>query len=172
MKKSLKGMKPSGEMVHKMAQKAVKMTGKFHGKSNKLGQGGRAAQLKAQGVPGGVIGALARRAQAAPGQKNFHKKKVSVNTEMAMKKKRSTLGSKDVERKASKKCVTGMKGNVKRKGSMENATASTGPKATGKNPAWVGAGAAKPMTTPKVNISPSKGWMTASGKPLKKAKKK
>lgn len=50
----------------------VKTTGSFKGKSNKLGMGGRAAQLKAQGVPGGVIGNLARKAQAAPGQKNFH----------------------------------------------------------------------------------------------------
>lgn len=51
----------------------VKTSGSFEGKSNKLGSGGRAAQLKAQGVPGGVIGELARKAQAAPGQKNFHK---------------------------------------------------------------------------------------------------
>lgn len=50
----------------------VKTSGSFRGKSNKLGYGGRAAQLKAQGVPGGVIGELARKAQAAPGQKNFH----------------------------------------------------------------------------------------------------
>jgi hypothetical protein len=50
----------------------VKTSGTFAGKSNKLGHGGRAAQLKAQGVPGGVIGELARKAQAAPGQKNFH----------------------------------------------------------------------------------------------------
>ena len=50
----------------------VKKTGTFQGQSNKLGYGGRAAQLKAQGVPGGVIGNLARRAQAAPGQKNYH----------------------------------------------------------------------------------------------------
>lgn len=53
----------------------VKTTGTFHGKSNALGHGGRAAQLKAQGVPGGVIGALARKAGAAPGQKNYHGKK-------------------------------------------------------------------------------------------------
>ena len=58
-----------------MKHKSIKMTGKFHGKSNKLGQGGRAAQLVAKGVQGGVIGNLARAAQAAPGQKNFHKKK-------------------------------------------------------------------------------------------------
>lgn len=50
----------------------VKKSGTFHGKSNKLGYGGRAAQLKAKGVPGGVIGALARRAGAAPGQRNYH----------------------------------------------------------------------------------------------------
>jgi hypothetical protein len=53
----------------------IKKTGSFHGKSNALGHGGRAAQLKAQGVPGGVIGELARKAQAAPGQKNYHGKR-------------------------------------------------------------------------------------------------
>ena len=52
----------------------VKKTGKFQGKSNKLGYGGRAAQLKARGVPGGVIGALARAAHATPGQSNYHGK--------------------------------------------------------------------------------------------------
>ena len=50
----------------------IKKTGSFHGQSNKLGYGGRAARLRAQGVPGGVIGNLARAAQAAPGQKNYH----------------------------------------------------------------------------------------------------
>jgi len=50
----------------------IRKSGKFRGKSNKLGHGGRAAQLKAKGVPGGVIGELARKAQAAPGQKNYH----------------------------------------------------------------------------------------------------
>lgn len=175
MKKSLKGIKPSGEMVHKMAQKSVKMTGKFHGKSNKLGQGGRAAQLKAQGVPGGVIGALARRAQAAPGQKNFHKKKISVNTEMAMKKKGSkktvSMGG-NKKMKSSKKGVTGMKGDVKRKsfGSMENggnpvtAVKST-PRVTPKAPN-------KPFTG-KVNMSAPTPWTnTATGKALKKSKAK
>lgn len=39
----------------------TKKTGTFAGKSNALGYGGRAAQLKAQGVPGAVIGAIARR---------------------------------------------------------------------------------------------------------------
>lgn len=51
----------------------TKKTGTYDGKSNKLGGGGRAAQLKAQGVPGAVIGAIARSKQAAPGQKNYHK---------------------------------------------------------------------------------------------------
>jgi hypothetical protein len=50
----------------------VKKSGTSYGKSNKLGHGGRAAQLKAKGVPGGVIGELARKANAAPGQKNYH----------------------------------------------------------------------------------------------------
>jgi len=49
----------------------VKKSGTFDGKSNKLGMGGRASQLKSKGVPGGVIGMLARKEQAAPGQKNY-----------------------------------------------------------------------------------------------------
>lgn len=53
----------------------VKKTGSFQGKSNKLGYGGRAAQMKAAGVPGGVIGDRARAAHAAPGQKNYHGKR-------------------------------------------------------------------------------------------------
>ena len=52
----------------------VKKSGTFEGKSNALGHGGRAAQLKAKGVPGGVIGELARKAHAAPGQTNYHGK--------------------------------------------------------------------------------------------------
>ena len=50
----------------------TKKSGSFDGKSNALGHGGRAAQLKAQGVPGGVIGDIARAKGAAPGGKNFH----------------------------------------------------------------------------------------------------
>jgi hypothetical protein len=50
----------------------TKKTGSFRGKSNKLGMGGRAAQLKAQGVPGGVIGEIARKKGAAPGGPNYH----------------------------------------------------------------------------------------------------
>lgn len=56
-----------------MAQ--TKKTGSFEGKSNALGHGGRAAQLKAQGVPGAVIGAIARSKGAAPGGPNYHGKK-------------------------------------------------------------------------------------------------
>lgn len=54
---------------------ATKHTGTFHGKSNKLGHGGRAAQLKARGVPKAVIGMIARKKGAAPGQKNYHGKR-------------------------------------------------------------------------------------------------
>jgi len=53
----------------------TKKTGSFHGKSNQLGHGGRAAQLKAKGVPGAVIGAIARRKGAAPGGPNYHPSK-------------------------------------------------------------------------------------------------
>lgn len=52
----------------------TKKTGSFKGKSNKLGFGGRAAQLKARGVPGAVIGAIARRKGAAKGGPNYHGK--------------------------------------------------------------------------------------------------
>lgn len=55
--------------------KLIKKSGKYKGKSNKLGHGGRAQQLKDKGVPGGVIGELARAAHAAPGQRNYHGKK-------------------------------------------------------------------------------------------------
>lgn len=53
----------------------IKKSGSFQGKSNALGHGGRAAQMKAAGVPGGVIGAIARREGAAPGGPNYHGKK-------------------------------------------------------------------------------------------------
>lgn len=59
--------------LHK-AIESIKKSGKFDGKSNKLGGGGRAAQLKSKGVPGGVIGELARKAHAAPGERNYHGK--------------------------------------------------------------------------------------------------
>lgn len=62
-----------GPLPKKKAKKgAVKKSGEFRGKSNALGHGGRAAQLKAKGVPEGVIGMLARKAGAAPGGPNFH----------------------------------------------------------------------------------------------------
>lgn len=51
---------------------STKKTGSFEGKSNALGHGGRAAQLKAKGVPSGVIGEIARMKGAAPGGPNYH----------------------------------------------------------------------------------------------------
>ncbi len=58
------------------SRKPIKTTGTYKGKSNKLGYGGRAAQMRDQGVPGGVIGAIARREGAAPGGRNYHGGKV------------------------------------------------------------------------------------------------
>jgi len=55
-----------------MKKSVKKMPKTFMGKSTKLGHGGRAAMLKAKGVPQAVIGMIARKKQAAPGQKNFH----------------------------------------------------------------------------------------------------
>lgn len=52
-----------------------KMPKKYAGKSTALGHGGRAAKMKAEGVPGGVIGEIARKKHAAPGQSNYHGKK-------------------------------------------------------------------------------------------------
>lgn len=66
----------------------IKKTGSFHGKSNALGRGGRSAQLRAQGVPGGVIGMLARKAQAAPGQKNYHGRKQANPAKKATRKRK------------------------------------------------------------------------------------
>ena len=57
---------------HEVNKGPVKHTGTFEGKSNALGHGGRAAQLKARGVPGAVIGEIARREGAAPGGPNYH----------------------------------------------------------------------------------------------------
>lgn len=50
----------------------TKKTGSTKGKSNALGHGGRAQQLKDKGVPGGVIGEIAREKGAAPGGPNYH----------------------------------------------------------------------------------------------------
>lgn len=50
----------------------TKKTGSYKGKSNKLGYGGRAQQLRDKGVPEGVIGMLARKKGAAPGGPNYH----------------------------------------------------------------------------------------------------
>lgn len=67
----------------------IKKTGTFHGKSNKLGYGGRAEQLKAKGVPGGVIGNLARAAHAAPGQENYHGSRQKKMDKMAARAHRT-----------------------------------------------------------------------------------
>lgn len=48
-----------------------KLPKKYDGKSTKLGEGGRAAKLKDEGVPDAVIGTIARSKQAAPGQKFY-----------------------------------------------------------------------------------------------------
>jgi len=121
-KKAAKGKKLSGEEVHEMMKKKsfnvgkVKHTGSFGGKSNALGHGGRAAQLKARGVPGGVIGNMARSVGAAPGGPNFHGKKSkkrkssTINRgeegDVEMKKsnkRKGVIGFADVEQKRSKK---------------------------------------------------------------------
>jgi hypothetical protein len=50
----------------------TRTTGTYKGKSNALGHGGRAQQLKDKGVPGAVIGAIARSKGAAEGGPNYH----------------------------------------------------------------------------------------------------
>jgi hypothetical protein len=65
----------------------IRKTGSFQGQSNKLGYGGRAAQLKTLGVPGGVIGNLARKAHAALGQENYHGPSSALHKLMGRKKK-------------------------------------------------------------------------------------
>lgn len=67
--------KKSAKNDHDGDEGDTKKSGKFRGKSNALGHGGRAAQLRAKGVPEGVIGELAREKGAAPGQKNYHGKR-------------------------------------------------------------------------------------------------
>lgn len=80
----------------------VKHSGSFGGKSNALGHGGRAAQLKARGVPGGLIGMMARAAHAAPGQANYHGGKAKKSKHM--KRKASPLtGSQMMAMKRSRK---------------------------------------------------------------------
>lgn len=54
----------------------TKKSGTYRGRSNKLGHGGRSAQLRDQGVPEAVVGSIARKKHAAPGQKNYHGKRV------------------------------------------------------------------------------------------------
>lgn len=67
---------PSGrlkmEAPESTKDSGTKKTGTFKGKPNALGHGGRAAQLRAKGVPEGVIGSIARSKGAASGQANYH----------------------------------------------------------------------------------------------------
>ena len=58
-----------------MKKKKANLPKTFDGKSTKPGYGGRAAILKAKGVPGAVIGAIARSKGEAPGQKGYHGKR-------------------------------------------------------------------------------------------------
>lgn len=53
----------------------TKKTGTTKGKSNALGHGGRAQQLKDRGVPDYVVGMIAREKRAARGQANYHGKR-------------------------------------------------------------------------------------------------
>lgn len=75
---------PSGsigefKIILSAAKQGVKTTGSYKGKSNKLGYGGRSKQLKDMGVPGGVIGTLARASGTAPGGPHYHGKKKTKN---------------------------------------------------------------------------------------------
>jgi len=85
---------PMKKVTNKKKNKkgVIKHTGSFEGKSNQLGHGGRAAQMRAQGVPGGVIGAIARREGAAPGQPHYHggkkSKTSSTNNQVRLKAKK------------------------------------------------------------------------------------
>lgn len=77
--------KPNERLQNAIAkQKAKKkMPNQYEGKSTKLGHGGRAAMLKdkleSQGksakYAGAIVGIIARKKGAAPGQKNYHGKK-------------------------------------------------------------------------------------------------
>ena len=48
-----------------MQHGTTKKSGMFHGKSNKLGGGGRSAQLKAKGLSGALIGTIGRKLYGA-----------------------------------------------------------------------------------------------------------
>ena len=81
----------------------AKMPKTFKGKSTKLGFGGRAAILKSKGVPSGVIGAIARKKQAAPGMKNYHGKKKSMAAEEKGEPKMSAAANRKEEAAEMKK---------------------------------------------------------------------
>ena len=155
----MKQKKP-GDMFNKFQakkKKAIAKSGSFGGKSNKLGQGGRAAQLVAKGVPGGVIGNLARAAQAAPGMKNFHKKGKKGKKKMKGGKKKKTLRSADEvvksEQNASHKYNKGKKKKAMKKSDSKTSTATktaTSTKADTKHNVTVTGGAGDGDTTVKI----------------------
>lgn len=71
MKKAAAKKVPAKKGGTAFGPKGTKVPAKYAGKSTQLGGGGRAAKMKAQGVPGGVIGNIARAKKAAPGQRNY-----------------------------------------------------------------------------------------------------
>lgn len=113
----------------------TKKTGTFMGKSNKLGQGGRAAQLKAKGVPGSVIGAIARAKGAAPGQKNFHRKakRAITPSEMGNEKENMKVSSPTGKKMQTSEVFRGKKSAKRavKKRSIGTAIGNTVAKATG-----------------------------------------
>lgn len=52
---------PAEDKGENEATETTKKTGSFHGKSNKLGGGGRAAQLKSKGLSGALISYIGRK---------------------------------------------------------------------------------------------------------------
>lgn len=151
--------------------KRIKTTGKFHGKSNTLGQGGRAAQLKAQGVPGGVIGNLARAAHAAPGQKNYHKKtkkrhKKGLRPASAVVKSEQNASHQFYKKVKKHKAKKKLQPIGKNQAYGTNKAVG----ALGKNPAWVKEGQS-PLSKGTLNMLPGKGTSMFKKKKGMKCKK-
>ena len=82
---------------------ATKKTGKFEGKSNALGHGGRSAQLREKGVSEAVIGEIARKKEAAPGQKNYHGEKKEHEGKREEKHEKKEMKHEPREEKKSEK---------------------------------------------------------------------
>jgi len=83
---------------------ALKKTGKFHGKSNKLGGGGRFAQVAAKAGGGAKGAAIA----AAAGRAKYGNKKMTAMATAG--KKRKAKKSKEPSRAAVEKSVQRSKG--------------------------------------------------------------